>query len=208
MANHMPGEPDIVEGIASILEEMTEFGPPQLLVRIYPKDLTGRFESLKRKRPDILFPEVPWEPAWLTPKLEDTFLLTNMLLHSAVGINVASTVSLELCMFDKPVINIGYNPGSVDANILDYSRYYQFDHYRPVVESGAVEVAYTQNDLRRLLRQALQNPETHETERMALTHQFFGNSLDGNSGNRVAEALLAIAANEARKRQSVSMVEA
>jgi hypothetical protein len=202
MANHMPGEPEIVEGIAEALSEMTEFGPPQLLVRIYPKDLTGRFDSLRRKRPDILFPEVPWEPAWLTPKLEDAFLLTNTLLHSAVGINVASTISLELCMFDKPVINIGYNPDTVNTLDLDYSRYYLFDHYRPVVESRAVEIARSPDELRSLLQQALKDPSARMPERRALTRQFFGETLDGNSGNRVADALQEIIFRE-KKRSTV-----
>src|SRR5262245_12326459 len=151
MPNHMPNEPLIVEGLARILRQMTDLGPPQLLVRIYPKDQTGRFESLKRANPDILFPEIPWEPAWLTPRPEDAPLLTNMLRHAAVGVNVASTMSLELCMFDKPVVNVGYNPPGVEISELDYSRYYKFDHYRKVVESGAVRVAGSGQELAAML---------------------------------------------------------
>ncbi|HEY7910859.1 MAG TPA: hypothetical protein VIG62_03015, partial [Blastocatellia bacterium] len=159
MPNHMPEEPRVVEGIADSLKKMKDFGPPQLLVRVYPKDRTNRFEQLKRNRPDILFPEVPWEPAWLTPKIEDAYLLTNTLRHAAVGINVASTVSLELCMLDKPVINVGYNPPGADISPIDYGRYYRFDHYRPIVESGAVEVAYSEVELRRMLIESLRHPE-------------------------------------------------
>ena len=189
MANHMPGEPAIVEGIAAMLREMTEFGPPQLLVRVYPKDRTGRFEHLKQKYPDILFPEVPWEEAWLTPKAEDGFLLTNTLQHAAVGINIASTISLELCMFDKPVINVGYNPAETDIDEVDYARYYKFDHYRPVVASGAVEVASSEEELRRMLLAALLHPERRSSERKSLLRRFFDNSLDGWSSTRVAYVL-------------------
>lgn len=189
MANHMPGEPAIVEGIAARLREMTEFGPPQLMVRVYPKDRTGRFEHLKQKCPDILFPEVPWEEAWLTPKMEDSYLLTNMLEHSAAGINVASTISLELCMFDKPVINVGYNPPETAIDEVDYARYYKFDHYRPVVASGAVEVASSEQELRSMLVEALLYPGRRSKERKALLRQFFDNSLDGWSSTRVAYVL-------------------
>jgi hypothetical protein len=193
MANHMPGEPRIVEGIADILKQMTELGPPQLLVRVYPKDRTGRFEELKRRRLDILFPETPWEPAWLTPKLEDAYLLTNTLRHVAAGINVASTVSLELCMFDKPVINVGYNPPGVDTGCVDYRRYYEFDHYRPLVESGAVHVAGSEADLRDLLLKSLTEPQAGSRERRALIDTMFGNSLDSYAGRRVAEFLSKLA---------------
>lgn len=203
MANHMPGEPEIVKHIAAILREMSDFGPPQLMVRVYPKDRTGRFEQLKKDCPDVLFPEVPWEPAWLTPKMEDAYLLSNTLKHAAVGINVASTISLELCMFDKPVINVGYNPpGAVEAGI-DYARYYQFDHYHPVVESGAVEVAYSQERLRASLIDALRRPERRSEQRKALIRQFFSNSLDGWSSTRVANVLeLLVAKNGAQGRNS------
>ncbi|MGH9949766.1 MAG: hypothetical protein ACRD6X_21570, partial [Pyrinomonadaceae bacterium] len=93
MANHMPGEPEIVEGIADILADLPEEKRPQLLVRVYAKDLTGRFEKLRLDRPDILFADPIWEPEWLTPKPEDSVALVNALRHSALGINVASTIS-------------------------------------------------------------------------------------------------------------------
>ena len=183
MANHMPGEPQIVERIAAMLREMREFGPPQLLVRVYAKDRTGRFEELKRRDPTILFPEVPWEPAHLTPRPEDGPLLTNVLRHAAVGINVASTVSLELCMFDKPVINVGYNPPGVESVPVDFIRYYDYDHYKPVVDSGAVDVARSERELGVLIRRALVSPEHRRKERHELLLRFFGETLDGRSAD-------------------------
>jgi hypothetical protein len=193
MANHMPGEPQIVESIARMLRDMTDLGPPQLLVRVYPKDQTNRFEEIKHSNPDVLFPAIPWEPAWQTPRLEDAPLLKNMLRHAAAGINVASTISLELCMFDKPVINVGYNPPSVAAGELEYARYYKFDHYRKVVESGAVSVARSEDELRKLLRRVLIQPELQHSERRALIEKMFGDTLDGYSGLRVADRLIKLA---------------
>lgn len=205
MANHMPGEPRIVEGIADILEKMPDLGQPQLLVRVYPKDRTGRFDELKRRRPDILFPEALWEPAWLTPKIEDAYLLTNTLRHAAVGINVASTVSLELCMFDKPVINVGYNPPHVDTELLDYRLYYEFEHYRPVVESGAVAVARSEAELGEMLRTALTEPQAKSVERRALIDKMFGNALDSCTGLRLAEFLLKLA-NKTNRVKTIGVI--
>ncbi len=190
MANHMPEEQQFVSGIAAMLREMSDLGPPQLLVRVYPKDGSGRFEEVKRANPDVLFPAIPWESAWLTPRVEDSPLLTNMLRHAALGINVASTISLELCMFDKPVINIGYNPVGVDKSDLDYSRYYKFDHYAPVVRSGAVSVAQSEMELGLMLRTALVKPEFGRENRRALIKTMFGDSLDGYAGLRVAHRLI------------------
>ena len=187
MANHMPGEEIIVERIADMLGKMP--GPPQLLVRVYAKDRTGRFDALEKRRRDILFPRVPWEIAHLTPLPEDSRLLTNTLRHAAVGINVASTVSLELCMFDRPVINVGYNPPGGGPVPVDYVRYYDYDHYRPVIASGAVELARSEAQLEDMLREALRAPERLRAERQALLKTFFGCTLDGGSAARVARTL-------------------
>ena len=193
MPNHMPGEPAIVRAIAEMLREMSDLGPPQLLVRVYPKDRSSRFDELKRSSPDILFPEVPWEPTWQTPRIEDTPLLTNTLRHAALGINVASTISLELCLFDKPVINVGYNPPGVATSEVDYSRYYEFDHYRPLVASEAVVVAKSQNNMPSLIRSALMDPGANSFHRRTLVQKMFGKTLDGKSGMRVATQLLNLA---------------
>lgn len=195
MANHMPGEPEIVEGIADILAEYPEESRPQLLLRVYAKDLTGRFDELRRQRTDILFADPVWEPEWLTPKQEDSVALVNALRHCALGINVASTISLELCMFDKPVINVGYNPTSVPTDELSYADYYEFDHYKPVVDSGAVQVALSNDEMSTLIRDALNLPERNRAERKKLMDRMFGTTLDGRSGTRVAETLLQIARN-------------
>ena len=199
MANHMPNEPELVEEIADLLSGIGGENPPQMLVRVYPKDLTGRFEKLKMRRPDILFQKTDWEAAWLTPKFEDSFALINALRHCTLGINVASTVSLELCMFDKPVINVGYNPESVPVKEINYAEYYEFDHYRPLVESGAVEVAGSVRRMRELIIENLREPARRKTERQNLIKKMFGETLDGRSANRVAQALLQIVAQSTNK---------
>lgn len=196
MANHIAGEPRLIEDLADTLRGLTDLGAPQLLVRIYAKGPQGIFDELKKRRPDILFPEILWEPAWLTPKVEDLYLLTNMLRHCAVGINVASTISLELCMFDKPCINVGYLPPGVQM-LFDYRRYYAFEHYKPIVESGAISVAKSEAEMKDMLRDSFTTPGRDRAKRRALLRSFFGDTLDGQSGHRVAAQLFKLAAAHA-----------
>lgn len=206
MPNHMPGEPTIVERIADVLSEMKTYPKPQLLVRVYPKDRTARFDALKHSRRDILFPEVPWEPGWLTPKAEDGALLVNTLRHAAVGINVASTLSLELCMFDKPVINVAYNPPGISLDEVSYARYYEFDHYRPLAQSGAVMVAKSEMEMAEMLHRALSAPEADSAHRSRLVNSMFGKLLDGRAGSRVARQLISIAYKHSEQVSSPSLV--
>jgi hypothetical protein len=193
MANHMPGEERIVEQVADLLGEMKDVGRPQLLVRVYAKDRTGRFDTLRQRRPDILFQYPFWDATWLTPRIEDAYLYGNTLRHCDLGINVASTVALELCMFDKPVVNVGYNPPGVSPEEVSYAHYYNFDHYRPVVESGAVQVARSPLELRQMIQDGLKHREARQQQRAALVNHFFGNTLDGRSGQRVARVLVGLA---------------
>jgi hypothetical protein len=193
MANHMPGEPRIVEDLADALQGLGQLGPPQLLVRVYPKDLTRRFDELKRRRKDILFPTIAWDPEWLTPREEDLYLLTNTLRYCSMGINIASTISLELCMFGKPALNVAYDPPGADPGHLPFARFYEFDHYKPLVDSGAIEVAHSANELKSLIESALRNPERNAAKRQTLLEALFSGTLDGRSGERVASALLEIA---------------
>lgn len=193
MANHMRGEPAVVEQIADMLPSMPGRAAPQLVVRVYPKDRSGRFGPLKQRRPDILFPAAQWIDNWLTPTEDDTRLLTNMLRHADVGINVASTISLELCMFDKPVVNVGYDPPNGEAVEVPFARYYEFDHYRPIVESGAVSVAWSPEEMRTLIEDALAQPARRRVERALLMARMFGDTLDGRSAERVARTLIGLA---------------
>jgi hypothetical protein len=91
------------------------------------------------------------------------------------------------------VINIGFNPPSVGKEILSYADYYEFDHYKPVVESGAIQVAWNQDEMRSLINESLKNPEKYKVERATLIDEMFGSMLDGKSGERVAEVLLNLA---------------
>jgi hypothetical protein len=192
MANHMPGEPEIVAGIADALRDMQDCGRPQLLLRVYPKDRTGRFDRLLSERADIIRCPAAWESNWLTPLPDDAARLANAMRHSDVGINVASTVSLELMMFGKPVLNIAYNPPGVSPAELSYARYYEFDHYRPLCNRGAVDVVYSQSELVPSLRRALRDPEATAPQRQRLLSDYFGDTLDGQSSLRVAQCLLSI----------------
>lgn len=193
MAHHMPGEPELVEAIADMLLEYEPESRPQLLVRVYAKDLTNRFADLKRRRKDIIFPEVLWDPVWLTPKFDDAFTLINTLRHCSLGINIASTISLELCMFDKPVINIAYDPTSGNELGLRNARFYSFEHYKPVVDSGAVKVVADPEEMKAAIAEFLRDPSAGSSARKNLINKFFGSTLDARSNDRVAEVLTRLA---------------
>jgi hypothetical protein len=142
-----------------------------------------------------------WDKQWIMPLREDLYVYTNLLRYCDMGINGASTVTLELMMMGKPVVNLAFEPpGSNLSHYMRFSRHIDYEHYRPVAASGGVMVARSLDDLKAMILRGLSQPEADRKARESFLQAFFGNTLDGKSGQRVAEALIGIAD---RKRPSL-----
>lgn len=191
MMNLQPFEELIVERLMIHLRDnYAEENRPQLLVRVYPKDKTPRYEKLKQLNFEgVVFPKIEWEQKFLTPLPKDLKLWSNMLHHCALGINQASTVALELAMFDKPIIGVGFDPPGVDISPINFADLYKFDHYVPIVNTGALDIAFSEEELYKYIDQNLKAPEAKRVERAQLIRQFFNPQLDGNARERVADVL-------------------
>jgi hypothetical protein len=160
IAKHFPEEHKHVEFVARYLQEGNFNPKPQLVVRTYVKGTSPEMKALAAKNlPDVIFPSVQWDDEWFMPMFEDLAVYSSCLRHAAMGINAASTVSLELLMFDKPVMNLGFDPpGSLLPHAYRWQRHIEFDHYRPVAESGGVMVAYSTDDVRQIINKGLGQP--------------------------------------------------
>ncbi len=187
-----PEEHRIVEAVIRFLKEPDLNPKPQLVVRTYIKGTAPEMLALgTQNTPDVVFPPILWDRQWIMPLYEDLYIYTNLIRLASLGINVASTVSLELMMFDKPVINLGFEPP--DSKLPYYSRFsrhVEYEHYRPVVGSGGVMVARSLDDLRTMIRRGLADPGADSDKRTDFIRGMLGEKLDGNSGRRVALQLL------------------
>ncbi|MFN2159538.1 MAG: hypothetical protein ACK2TW_06245 [Anaerolineales bacterium] len=190
-----PQEHKILEGLIRFLQNSNLDPKPQLVVRKYLKGNSPELEALSLQPiPDVVFPPVQWEPRWLTPLPEDLSTYTSMLRHASLGINAASTVSLELMMFDKPVVNLGFEPpGSRLEEWTRFSRHVEYEHYKPVAESGGVMVARSMEDLLAMVERGLRDPQADSQARQRFIREMFGDSLDGRCGERVANKLIELA---------------
>lgn len=199
MAKHFPEEHRTVELVIGLLDELAREGAipekPQLVVRTYVKGTSKAMYALaERDIPDVVLPPVLWDEKWSMPQPDDLALYTSLLRECVLGINPASTVTLELMMHDKPVINLGFDPpGTKLPHRFRWIRHIEFDHFRPVAQSGGTRVAYSAEELRTHLQHGLTQPETDSAARRRFIREVFGDTLDGRSGKRVAETLLALA---------------
>ena len=144
--------------------------------------------------PDVVFPTILWDKQWILPLYEDLALYTSLLRHTALGINPACTVSLELMMNARPVINLAFEPPGTDLPEWSrFARHIDYDHYRPVAASGGVMAARSLDDLRTMIVRGLTQPEADRPAQQRFLRSFFGDTLDRCSGRRVADELVRLA---------------
>lgn len=120
---------------------------------------------------------------------EDIIHLANSIYHSDVTINTESTMTLDAAAFDKPIILIGYD----GFQKLDYwssiLRKYKREHYQYVMKAGGTRLAKSLDELVEAINNYLENPSLGAEGRKNLRNRLM-HKVDGNSGKRIAEAIL------------------
>lgn len=150
---------------------------PQVLLR--PAPVTRADERLRYGSVCDDYPEIIYcRPAWtqtkpgdfstVIPQRADIQFLANLTEHADVNVNVASTMTLDFAIHGTPVVNIGFNvldPPPFGVPLADH--YYQFEHYRPVVELGAAPTALSPAELARHINAYLDDPDKDRACRQA-----------------------------------------
>ena len=170
----------------------------QLLVRVHPRDRLEDYTSLHDGRQ--VFVEKPFEQLdraegqgeldAFTPGADGRRRLAATLAHSDVLVNFASTTTIEAALFDTPVVNIGFDDEVSLPLPLSIRRYYEYEHYQPVVETGGARVATSADDLLAAVRRYLDDPAADRDGRRELVRRC-GARTDGAAGRRLADWVLA-----------------
>ena len=105
-------------------------------------------------------------------------------------INTASTISIEAAALDKPIINLAFDMKKVNY-WASTKRFYDFEHYQPVISSGAVKLARSREELLEMTLHYLDKPHLEKDERAKL-RDMMCYKLDGLSAQRVAEHVLSL----------------
>lgn len=193
--NQMPNEPKVFEQFCEAVRSGKLIGQTQILLRPHPIGGGARFAEVYKRYPEILFTETNYtDPRYLIhwmPTLGDLELLVNSIVHCNVNINHASTMTLDCCVLDRPVVNIAFDIEK-DSDIERYVRNcYFYEHYRSVLELGAVRMAYSLDQLITQVNEYLKDSTLDQEGRMKLLKLQCG-EVDGKAAQRAAECLLAI----------------
>lgn len=189
----MPEENLIVERLIEDIKLGKVINNPQLLVRLHPKDDGSRYKILREKYKDILF-SIPGEKnegkiqRWL-PNQEEIKELVSIVKYCDVNINVASTMTIDSALMDKPVINVKYYL-SKNRSKAPWGIYiYETTHYKPIVETKGAEIASSPEELVEKINYYLIHPEKDKEGRKKIVEMVCG-KVDGKAYEKIALKLL------------------
>jgi hypothetical protein len=191
-----PAEHLVVQRLARDLAETPEaeaLGFPQLLVRLHPGDAGGRFRDW-HPGPSVAL-QVPGQRGQgrlggYCPTLAENRELVSSILHAGAVVNLASTLTLDAALCDRPVVNTAFDLALERSFQETIGQYYtRYDHYRTVVEAGAVRLARSPEELLAHVTAYLKDPGLEREGRRRVVDLWCG-PMDGGSGRRLAAALL------------------
>jgi hypothetical protein len=186
MATDFPQEHFIIRDLINWFEdEECNTQNKILVIRPYIKGITDELRMMmKQSYKRIRFMPVLWEEAYFTPKREDAKYYKAILNYASVGINIASTVSLELMIYGTHVINIGFDhPKANYPSVYKYEQHLEYDHYKEVVDGGGVHVATSMPHLFQLIETLCEAEINHKG--IAFMDWFFDGKLTFNSTQKI-----------------------
>lgn len=169
------------------------FGEALLIIRLHPTErieqYTKEFQGVKHviiDVPDSSFAATHTPTAHISQGSIENFV--NLMKHSDVVINLASTVTIDAAVFDTPVINIAYNP-TLPASAWNYAeKWYSSTHYSNIVKAGGIRIAYSEAELIHHIQDYLRDPSRDKDGRQRLVEEQCYR-VDGKASERIVDAI-------------------
>ncbi len=188
---HTPNEPALLRRLVDRLGEDERLGQHRVVVRLHPLDSTERWRSIDGND-DRLVLSRPFHPpcddhGWSVSSLEDQALLVSSLMHADACINIASTIALDAAILDRPTISLELSAEPDSRRGIFFSEY-SSEYYRQLVDSGGLSMAHSWDEVKALLRQAVDNPGAVREGRRAMVRAVCGD-VDGKAADRLSKDL-------------------
>ncbi len=193
------GSPNLFREVAAIryLGERVargELGEVQLLVRPHPIHDDGQeLQPLRELGPRVRVQTTRQSGLHVARRSQDERQIRewiNTFRHAAVVVNLSSTSAIDGAIFDKPVVNLDFDPepGQPRQQLVKDLNH-QWTHFKPIAESGGMWMVENPAEMVEAVRGYLAHPEWHREKRRTIIEMVCGR-VDGRSGERMAEAIL------------------
>lgn len=197
-----PNEIDMLIWLADKVNRNAFDEPCSLVIRPHPQTISGfysrtsgeleRLKALAGPRVALDTPSLLSERlAWDLPK-SDMYRLASLLAGSAMCLNANSTLCLDACMLDRPVVNIAFDGWEKLPYEKSVRRGLDYIHMAKLLALGGIRIAKSFSDLQMHINAYLRAPRLDWQGRMLSVAQECG-PRDGRAVERVAKTLLQLA---------------
>lgn len=173
-------------------------GDVQMLVRPHPiHDNAEMKQTFEKFGPRVRLQQSPNAGRTLIERSQDEIQIAewvNTFRHAAVVVNLSSTVTVDAAIFDRPVVNLDYDPqpGQHDQGLIKDINH-RWNHFKPVAESGGVWLTNDFDETVHAIKTYLECPSLHRAKRRELAEYVCG-FLDGKCAERMAASIAGFAA--------------
>jgi hypothetical protein len=159
-------------------------GDYQVLIKCHPFDNFEGYSALLGAYPVALRrthlapgqPIEEWVPS--ATEIEES---RDCLYFSTMDINIFSTVTIEAAWFDKPVIHIAYDPLPIPAGRIPCHEYYNWEHFRHIVEKDASIMVRSADELFAAIRRYTVEPSFKSAGRRRVVEAYIADGLGGGA---------------------------
>jgi len=184
-SSYCPDEPEVIEEILGVMDRGGFPGNTHLIIRPY---LGGRFKD--KDFDEKKFNKFEEHPAVRMYRREswsdlgETISYLNIMAHADVVMSGFSTAALEVSLFDRPLISIGFDGYRRRPFHRSVRRFEYFTHFQDVFRIGAVRVVRDFPQLYDAISGYLKNPRL-DAERRARMREMMCYKLDGRASDRI-----------------------
>jgi len=184
----------IVDDIISAIEGHELEHDVQIIVRVHFTDKSEFFFAYESRTDFILDRSEEWYKilgtfGW-TMTLNNIHHLANLLHHSDLVINMASTITLEAAIYDTPTIVVGYYPHDPERLQKIYYEFAFKQHYKPLIDNDLLNIVNNKAEMIDQINRYLEDPGQDAKKRLEMVRMIVQQT-DGQSSNRVAQFILA-----------------
>ena len=203
-----PWGPELVADLAKAINNGDINVNSQILVRIHPlhyrssngklifQNILDEYDRVASKYPSVVLNI----PATVSKKMDfdlsdsETKLVSSILKHSDIMLNMFSTMVIEAAIFDLPAVNVCIR----DKCKADFGRSrqdimvdYVQTHNQRVIQTGGVKTVFTSEELYMALNKYLDNPTIDANGRKRIVENEAG-PFRGNAGEMIGSHILSL----------------
>ena len=169
-------------------------GDVQMLVRPHPiHDNSEMASTFRPFAPQVVLQQTAEAGTSLIARSQDESHIrewVNTFRHADVVVNLSSTATVDAAIFDRPVVNLDFDPEPNSPNqelVKDVNHFWT--HFKPVAESGGIWLVNDYEEMTNAIQTYLRKPELHREKRRWIVKYVCGYN-DGRCGERMARAVL------------------